>query len=148
MEDLNSEIELEEYSKFKHATLYWVKSHPHVGVIEATASYIPIEKFKEVFHAMEGLVKEKKINKLIFDKRQLKVFHQPSMEWYFVEWKERMADEGLVNHVKILPDDEVFCQSVKLGREQINKKYPQARFRQLSIQYASSVEEGVNMDGI
>jgi hypothetical protein len=116
--------------------------------MEANASYIPIEQFKEAFHAMEELIIKKKINKLIFDKRQLSVFHQPSMEWYFVEWKEKMADYGLVNHIKILPQDEVFCQSVKIGREQINKKYPQARFRQLYIQNASSVEEAVKMVGI
>lgn len=148
MEDLNRDIEREEFKKFKHATLYWLKSHPHIALMEANASYIPIEQFKEAFHAMEELIIKKKINKLIFDKRQLSVFHQPSMEWYFVEWKEKMADYGLVNHIKILPQDEVFCQSVKIGREQINKKYPQARFRQLYIQNASSVEEAVKMVGI
>lgn len=148
MEDLNKEIVLEELKKFKQGTLYCVKSHPQVGLIEATASYIPIEQFKEIFQAMESLVIERKITKLIFDKRQLKVFHQPSMEWYFVEWKEKMADHGLINHVKILPQDEVFVQSVKIGREQINKKFPHAKFRQLFIKYADSVEEAVKMVGI
>ncbi len=143
METESAEIKLIEFKKFRHATLYWIQSHPHVALIVANVSYIPIENFKDAFLAMEPLVTEKKITKLIFDKTQMRVFHQPSMEWYFVEWKERMADLGLVNHVKILPEDYIFSQSVKIGRGLIDNKYPKARFHQLSIQYASTVEEAI-----
>lgn len=139
-------LELELYRDYQCAKLYWVKSHPKVGVIEATASYIPIEQFKEIFMSVHELVEEKSIEKLVFDKSALQVFHQPSMEWYFVEWKSEMAKLGLTKHVKILPDDLVFSQSVKLGRQQIDRKYPDALYHQLSIQYAETLEEAVNLD--
>lgn len=112
MEDTGSSVALTQYKKFKHATLYCIESHPGVGLIQADTSYIPIEQFKEIFEFMEGMIREKKITKLIFDKRKLRVFHQPSMEWYFVEWKEKMAAYGLVNHIKILPDDKVFAKAL------------------------------------
>ena len=67
---------------FKHAQIFLVKDDPRVAVVEATSGYIPIEQFKEVFHFIGDLVKEKRINKLVFDKRKLTVFHQPSMEWF------------------------------------------------------------------
>ncbi|MCB0490714.1 MAG: hypothetical protein KDC99_19735 [Cyclobacteriaceae bacterium] len=139
----SSEIDLELFKSFKHARLYWVRSHPDTALIESAASYIPIENFKSIFTAMEELVKEKSVSRMIFDKRAMRVFHQPSMEWYFVVWKEAMAEFGLVRHVKILPDDPVFVQSVKIGRGAIDRMYPNARYHQLSIAYAQSVEEAV-----
>jgi hypothetical protein len=35
------------------------------------------------------------IEKIILDKRALHVFHQPSLEWYYVVWKEQMHAYGL-----------------------------------------------------
>jgi hypothetical protein len=135
------EVRLTEFKKFKHTSLYWITDNPNVALIRANATYIPIEDFKSAFIAMEELVRNQKIKRLIFDKRALRVFHQPSMEWYFIEWKEKMADLGLTTHVKILPDDVVFCQSVKIGRQQIDQKYPNARFHKLNIQYAVTLTE-------
>lgn len=138
-----TEIKKEVFAEHKHAKVFWIKSHPHVALIETTTNYIPIEQFKEIFDATEKLIVENKITKLIFDKRSLRVFHQPSMVWYFVEWKGKMADLGLINHVKILPDDEVFCHSVRIGRDEIEEKYPDARFHELAINYAVSLEDAV-----
>ncbi len=145
MEESNRDLILEEFRKFPHVTIFWVKSHPDTVIISATSSYIPIEEFKNAFQTMEELIVEKKIQKLIFDKRSLRVFHQPSMEWYFVAWKEKVADYGLNRHVKILPDDVVFCRSVSIGRSQLNKKYPNAKFHQLSILYAKNIEEALTL---
>ncbi len=113
-------------------------------IVTATNNYIPIEDFKKIFLTVEQLTEELKITKLIFDKRELKVFHQPSMEWYFVEWKERMFDKGLCVHRKILPKDAVFRECVKLGREKIYKSHPNAKFNLMDINYANSVEEALN----
>lgn len=129
--------------EFKHASIFLLPEHPGVAVVEASASYIPLNKFKEIFDYISDLSSTRKLNKLIFDKRKLSVFHQPSMEWYFVEWKEKMFDAGLRIHRKILPNDEVFRQSVRIGREKINKAYPDKKFHQLDIQYAESVEEAL-----
>ena len=130
--------------EFKQGIVYLVPEQPGVAVIEATANYIPLEQFKEIFNFIGQLALKKKIKKLIFDKRKLSVFHQPSMEWYFVEWKEKMFDIGLKTHRKILPQDEVFRQSVRIGRDKINKTHPSKKFNQMDIQYAESINEALN----
>ena len=128
---------------FKHAVIKTVDLHPEVAVVEAISTYIPIEQFKEIFNAIGVLVKERKISKLIFDKTKLTVFHQPSMEWYFVEWKEKMFDLGLKTHRKILPQDEVFRQSVKIGREKIKITHPNGKYTLMDIQYSESLEDAI-----
>jgi hypothetical protein len=129
--------------EFKHATIYMVPQSPGTAVVEATASYIPFEQFKEIFNFIGEFNQTKNITRLIFDKRKLSVFHQPSMEWYFVEWKEKMFDAGLKTHRKILPQDDVFRQSVRIGRDKINKAYPSKKFQQMDIQYAETMEEAL-----
>lgn len=135
--------ELIEKRKLKHAAVYTVKGKPGVAIVEAISTYIPIEQFKETFNFIGELVDSEKINKLIFDKRKLSVFHQPSMEWYFVEWKEKMFNKGLKTHRKILPKDEVFRQSVKIGRQKIDNSYPNGKFKLMDIGYAETLEEAI-----
>jgi hypothetical protein len=132
-----------EEKKFKHGTIYIVKNSPHIAVVEATANYIPLDPFKEIFNYIGDLTKAKGITKLIFDKRKLSVFHQPSMEWYFIEWKEKTFDLGLKIHRKILPVDDIFRQSVRIGRDKINKAYPTKKFNLMDIQYFETVEEAI-----
>ena len=81
---------------------------------------------------------------MVFDKRALKVFHQPSMVWYFVEWKEEMYSKGLTKHRKILPRDPVFRECVKLGRENLSKENPSAKYHELDIQYKNSIQEAID----
>jgi hypothetical protein len=131
------------YKTFKHAKIVLIEEKPNIAIIEAITNYIPIEQFKEIFEATSILVKEKKITKLIFDKRSLTVFHQPSMEWYFIDWKERMFDLGLKTHRKILPEDAVFRHSVKIGREKIKANFPNGKYNLMNIEYAESIEEAI-----
>lgn len=128
---------------FKHAVLSRVSENPDILIVEATTSYIPIEEFKAIFNAIGDCVAKQPVSKLIFDKRKLTVFHQPSMEWYFVEWKEKMFDLGLRTHRKILPNDEVFKQSVKIGRDKIKKNFPNGKYTQMDIQYSNTLEEAI-----
>ena len=136
-------MNLSEKRKFRNATVSVVKENPRIAIVEATSNYIPIEQFREIFNFIGELVVKEKINKLVFDKRKLSVFHQPSMEWYFVEWKEQMFHLGLSVHRKILPNDEVFRQSVKIGRDKINKMYPDGKFHKMDIGYAETLEDAV-----
>lgn len=87
-------------------------------------------------------LKEHQAKKLIFDKRNLRTFHQPSMEWYHVHWKPLVAALGLTKHRKILPEDKLFRKSVEIGREKIKKDHPNFDFDALDIVYVESVEEG------
>lgn len=128
---------------FKHASIFLSTEFPEIAIVEATANYIPLERFKEIFQFVGDLAVKNAVTKLIFDKRQLSVFHQPSMEWYFVEWKEKMFDVGLKTHRKILPLDDVFRQCVRIGRNKINEAYPSKKFHQMDIKYASTIEEAL-----
>jgi hypothetical protein len=131
--------------EFKHATITRIENSPSTLLVVANSTYIPIDQFKFIFDEIGRIVKNNRITKLIFDKRQLTVFHQPSMEWYFVEWKEKMFGFGLTKHIKILPDDEFFRQSVKIGRDKINKTFPNGKFHKMDILYAESIEEAISL---
>ena len=136
-------IQLIEKKRLRHAVVSIVEDSPETAVVQATSNYIPIEQFKEIFNFIGKLVAQEGIKKLVFDKRELTVFHQPSMEWYFVEWKEQMFHQGLTVHRKILPNDEVFRQSVKIGRDKINKMFPDGKFHKMDIGYAESLEDAI-----
>ncbi len=115
------------------------------ALVKAKGTYIPVEEFKRCFISLGDYIKENQnIEKLIFDKRNLNVFDQDSMVWYFVEWKAEMARYGLTIHRKLLPEDDVFQESVKLGREKLARENPDAAFHKLDIQYAKSIEEAVD----
>lgn len=138
---IESKMNLEK--SFNHADVFTV-SGTQTAVVQATGDYITIDEFKSVFNYIGKLVMDKQIDKLVFDKRKLNVFHQPSMEWYFVEWKEEMFNLGLKKHRKILPNDPVFRQSVKIGRENIDKTYPNGKFHEMDIQYFEDLDEAIN----
>ena len=127
---------------FDNADIYTV-DNASVVVIEATNTYLPIGEFKKVFGKAEQVIQKQAIQKTVFDKRKLTVFHQPSMEWYFVTWKESLFDLGTRTHRKLLPDDFAFRQSVKIGRAKIRTKYPELRTDQMDIQYTESLEEAI-----
>ncbi|UII22617.1 hypothetical protein [Fulvivirga ligni] len=129
---------------FEKATLHKIKDKP-ILLVTATDRYIPVEDFKLLFKQVGETVKSEAIEKLIFDKRKLTVFHQPSMEWYFTSWKESMIQEGLTKHRKLLPNDQVFVESVKIGREQIYNKFPEGRFRELDIQYTDDIQKAIDL---
>lgn len=133
---------LVDYAATKHAKIAYIDGS-NVAIIEALSNYIPIEDFKKIFEKAGELVKEKKIEKLVFDKRKLTVFHQPSMEWYFIEWKEEMYRFGLTKHRKLLPQDKVFRESVRIGREKIKEENPQLSVSKMDIQYKESLKEAI-----
>lgn len=142
--DIQTTNELTLFKAMKHAKIMLVENKPEIVVLEATSGYIPIGQFKEIFGAITTLVKERNITKLIFDKRNLKVFHQPSMEWYFITWKEEMYDLGLQTHRKILPIDAIFRHSVKIGREKIKAQHPDGKYTLMSIEYAETIDEAID----
>lgn len=135
--------EFELYAAAKRASIF-VDKVKKLAIIQATDTYIPIEEFKSLFEKAGTLVKEEGIQKLVFDKRALKVFHQPSMEWYFTTWKTEMLAHGLKTHRKLLPDDSVFRDSVKLGREKILRENPELPLDKMDIKYFESLREAID----
>ena len=114
-----------------------------LAVCVAEGEYIPIDSFQAIFLAVSGLIEKHPIRHFVFDKRQLRTFHQPSMEWYFAVWKPSVKALGLSNHYKILPELEWFEKAVQAGKFEIFKKYNQDILDGISIKYVSSVEEVV-----
>ncbi len=129
--------------EYKHASVYLVDEHPQIVVVKATSPYIPKSNFEVIFDELTNVIVEKKIKKVVFDKTALTVFHQPSMEWYFTVWKEKMFHFGLKTHRKILPNDKSFQESAKLGREKLEKMFPLGKFHAMDIKYCSTLAEAI-----
>ncbi|WP_111670448.1 hypothetical protein [Algoriphagus litoralis] len=114
-------------------------------ICELLADYIPIEDFKETFTQIGTIIKSGDYQKFIFDKRSLRAFHQPTMEWYFIHWKKDMLEYGLKTHRKILPAEKWFEKMVQIAKQQILETYPDNIIDQLDIQYCDSIEAAINL---
>ena len=112
-----------------------------IMIAQVLSSYVPVEDFINTFQKMVGAVSTKKINKFIFDKRELRAFNQPTMEWYYIEWKEKLLDEGLNVHRKLLPEEEWFKKCVEAGKDEILREYPNNRLNQIDIQYFETISD-------
>jgi len=112
-------------------------------ICELKSEYVPIEHFKDIFYKISELVKKGINYKFIFDKRALRAFHQPSMEWYFVVWKKEMYQHGLKLHRKILPEEPWFRKSVEIAKLQIVQNYPDNIVDKLDIRYCESIQEAI-----
>jgi hypothetical protein len=115
------------------------------GIIICTllTDYVPIEDFKITFEKISEIVKKGNFSKFIFDKRALRAFHQPSMEWYFLTWKKEMYDYGLSIHRKILPAEKWFEKMVMIAKMQIIENNPDNIIDKLDIKYCDTVEQAI-----
>lgn len=129
----------------KHAHIYYIIDKQTV-VLKLLVAYIPFENFKEAMQQVEAFLEQNPVKKMILDKSSLRIFHQPSMEWYHVVWKEAMYDKGLSVYRKILPDDKLFEESVKIGRERIIKENPEFNIHKFNIRYCKSLKEALEHD--
>ncbi len=138
---LNEPYELV-YEK-KYGKIFLLKDK---GIIigELTEDYVPIDKFRKFFGKLGEFIQQHAIQKFIFDKRKLQTFHQPSMEWYFLTWKEEMFHKGMKTHRKMLPPNDLwFKEAVLAGRAKILQENPENIIDQLDIQYRDSLEDAI-----
>ncbi len=112
-----------------------------MAICKADSEYIPIDEFKKIFLFVSEFIETSKICYFVFDKSNLRTFHQPSMEWYFAIWKPSLKAKGLVNHYKILPKLEWFAKAVEAGKHEIFQKYGKDILNGIYITYISSIEE-------
>lgn len=122
-----------------------VETNNSKGIIICTllVDYVPITHFKGIFHKITHIVKEGNYNKFIFDKRALRAFHQPSMEWYFLDWKKEAFSYGIKKHRKILPKEAWFVKLVMIAKKQITMENPGNIIGELDIKYCESIEEAI-----
>jgi hypothetical protein len=122
-----------------------VYASPEKGIVicELLSDYVPIDNFKSIFLRISDIIKQGGYTKFIFDKRALRAFHQPSMEWYFLHWKNEMLEYGVSQHRKILPAEKWFEKMVMIAKEQILKNNPDNIIEKLDIRYCDSIEEAI-----
>jgi hypothetical protein len=126
----------------RYARVWFNRSRKTI-ICELLTDYVPIEDFKEAFLEIGELVKTGGFEKFIFDKRALRAFHQPTMEWYFIHWKKEMLGYGLKTHRKILPEEKWFEKMVQIAKAQILNQYPDNIIDQLDIAYCDTLEVAV-----
>jgi hypothetical protein len=128
--------------EIRYARVY-ANKEKGIIICELLTDYIPIDDFKQVFAEISKVIESGKYEKFIFDKRSLRAFHQPSMEWYFLNWKNKMLELGLSKHRKILPEEKWFEKMVMIAKEQIMKNNPDNIIHLLDIKYCNSIEEAI-----
>jgi hypothetical protein len=121
----------------------WFNRSKKTIICELLTDYVPIEDFKEAFLEIGELVKTGGFEKFIFDKRALRAFHQPTMEWYFIHWKKEMLGYGVKTHRKILPEEKWFEKMVQIAKAQILTQYPDNIIDQLDIAYCDTLEVAI-----
>lgn len=114
-----------------------------MAICTAKSDYIPISNFKEIFMSISKHIDEFPISHFVFDKQNLRTFHQPSMEWYFAIWKPEMKKKGLSNHFKILPKLEWFGKAVEAGKHEIYQKYGAEILDGILVTYVDSIESAI-----
>ena len=123
----------------------WFSHKRKTIICELLADYIPIEDFKLAFSQIGEIVKAGDFEKFIFDKRSLRAFHQPTMEWYFIYWKKEMLEYGIRIHRKILPSEKWFEKMVQIAKTQILQAYQDNIIDQLDIRYCDTIEEAIEV---
>ena len=115
-----------------------------LALVVTTGNFIPFPDFQKIFEVLEEVIAEHGLRRTLFDKRSLTIFHQPSMEWYYLNWKASMLQKyNVVEHGKILPKDDFFRKSVELAREMIFKENPTHPIHKLKIIYKESFHEAL-----
>lgn len=146
MTDVLTHTEIDNFDlvfELRDASVYASPGHKII-ICKLHQDYIPIEEFKKIFHKISDIVKAGDYEKFIFDKRSLRAFHQPTMEWYFIHWKKDMLQYGVKTHRKILPAERWFAKMVQIAKDQIMQNYPDNIVEQLDIQYCDSIEEAIS----
>ncbi|MDF9797297.1 hypothetical protein OKW21_002560 [Catalinimonas alkaloidigena] len=138
----HTKYQFEDYATSRFAQVSFLKDKKIV-LCTLKSDYVPIKHFKDTFSKISELVDQGFNQKFIFDKRSLKAFHQPSMEWYFVVWKKVMFEKGLKIHRKILPPEPWFKKSVEIAKLQINREHEDLIVDLLDIKYCNTIEEAV-----
>lgn len=145
-EAIEENIKTWDFSPFfrsKYAECYSNKDKKMIVCI-LTGEYVPINEFRNVFNELLKEIRNSKYTRFIFDKRSLRTFHQPSMEWYYLDWKTRAFEYGLKEHRKILPDLKWFVKAVEIAKRDLEEKLPEKVRIELDISYCNSLSEAIN----
>lgn len=136
--------DLVELARFRHAICYKIDGYEDVIVVKTTSSHIPKTQFQELFISIGQLIAKSGYRKLICDLSNIQFHHEPTFDWYFMVWKERMYYHGLKSHRIILPHNDLIRDGVELSRQRANEIFPGAKYWDMDIQYAESVDTAMH----
>jgi hypothetical protein len=141
-------MEIEGFTKVFESEFARCYVAPERGIVlcNMKVGYVPILNFKETFHVLAEEVMKGGFTKFVFDKSSLKTFHQPSMKWYFTEWKTKMLEYGLHKHFKVLPEIDWFKKSVEAARKPLLKQFPDEVLSKLRIEYFDTVQQAIDAE--
>lgn len=134
---------LEERYVGKHAT---ISCNTDLTLIccTATAAYIPMAEFMDLFEKAGDIISHEHITKCIYDERNLVAFHQPSMEWFYLVWMENMYTHNLFSYRRLVPEDKYFEQQMIKGKRKLLRENPWYNLEKYDILYCASLEEAIN----
>lgn len=118
----------------------YTANEQNVIICEITKPYVPIDGFMALLKEKAKHIEDFGCDKFIFDKRELRGFHQPSMEWYYLTWKPEMYQKyGLAVHRKLFTTEDWFRKCIQAGRAEIKRKDPGSIVHTLDIQVKESL---------
>lgn len=107
-------------------------------------AYTPIDDFMNLLKQQMTIIEMYGCEKFIFDKRAIRGFHQPSMEWYYLTWKvEAYKRFGLEKHRKLFTKEEWFLKCIEAGRAQIKLKDPGSIVHSFDIQVCDDLADAM-----
>lgn len=118
---------------------------PTVFICKILMPYVLEDDFKKLILQCTTIAQKTGCDKFIFDKRLLRTFHQPSMEWYYVHWKPLMYQQfQLKKHRKLFIMEEWFLKCIEVGRNEIYRKHPTNVCHTLDIKVCKDLEDAIN----
>lgn len=128
-----------------HYGIIYTCDDSNIMLCELTQPYTPIDDFMKLLRQMMIVIEMYGCQKFIFDKRAIRGFHQPTMEWYYLTWKVEAYNKfGLRVHRKLFPQEEWFLKCIEAGRAAIKRKDPGSIVHTFDIKVCQSLEEAVN----
>lgn len=134
---------LEEFYRGRYATVSFMPAN-ETAIVSIHGAFIPMTDYQQTLEKLGELVRQEKVQKLIVDARQLLAYHQPSVEWSFLNWKRQMHEHGLNRYRYILSSTGEYRKNLENGLQKIRREHPEPTvLDQMDLAYCQSLEEAV-----
>ncbi|OJJ20136.1 hypothetical protein BKI52_16830 [marine bacterium AO1-C] len=102
---------------------------------------INLKKFKETLIQLVPVTQKLKICQLVVDRRNMFTIHFPSLEWFYAIWLPQMIKSGVRRLHIVLPENELFRFSLRIGKQRILKEHPQLLHQDLPPNFYKNLKE-------
>ncbi len=134
---------LEEFYRSRFATVSFMPA-TETAIVSIHGAFIPMTDYQQTLEKLGELVKQEKVQKLIVDARQLLAYHQPSLEWSFLNWKREMQRHGLMRYRYVLANTGDYRRNMENGILKMRREHPETELLdRMDLAYCRSVEEAV-----